>query len=100
MEKNAAARPRAILAAGAGIQLLTGLPAAWGVFQQPVREAYALGEMGATAAFSVLIAAFDFLVIILDRIILRVLVFALVLRAGFGLRNPRYICKISKRKAR
>ena len=49
MEKNAAARPRAILAAGAGIQLLTGLPAAWGVFQQPVREAYALGEMGATA---------------------------------------------------
>lgn len=52
MEKNAAARPRAILAAGAGIQLLTGLPAAWGVFQQPVREAYALGEMGATAAFS------------------------------------------------
>ena len=58
MEKNAAARPRAILAAGAGIQLLTGLPAAWGVFQQPVREAYALGEMGATAAFSVLIAAY------------------------------------------
>src|SRR5699024_3094486 len=58
MEKNAAARPRAILAAGAAIQLLTGLPAAWGVFQQPVGEAYALGEMGATAAFSALIAAY------------------------------------------
>ena len=28
------------------------------MFQQPVREAYALGEMGATAAFSTLIAAY------------------------------------------
>lgn len=57
-KKFAAAHPRAILAAGAGIQLLTGLPAAWGVLQQPVRETYALGELGATAAFSVLIAAY------------------------------------------
>ena len=56
--RSAAARPRAILAAGAAIQLLTGLPAAWGVLQQPVREGYQVGEMGATAAFSVLIAAY------------------------------------------
>ena len=32
-------RPWAILAAGAAIQVLTGLPAAWGVFQRPVMEA-------------------------------------------------------------
>ena len=57
-QRSAAARPRAILAAGAAIQLLTGLPAAWGVLQQPVREGYQVGEMGATAAFSVLIAAY------------------------------------------
>ena len=57
-ERFTAAHPWAILAAGAAIQLLTGLPAAWGVFQQPVRDSYALGELGATAAFSVLIAAY------------------------------------------
>ena len=57
-KKFVAAHPWAILAAGAGIQLLTGLPAAWGVLQQPVRETYGLGELGATAAFSVLIASY------------------------------------------
>lgn len=51
-------RPAAILAAGACIQLLTGLPAAWGVFQQPVMEEYALEEGTAALAFSVLIAAY------------------------------------------
>ena len=40
-------RPWAILAAGAAIQILTGLPAAWGVFQQPVMEEYGLSEQGA-----------------------------------------------------
>ena len=45
MEKNDPPAP-GHPAAGAGIQLLTGLPAAWGVFQQPVREAYALGRWG------------------------------------------------------
>ena len=55
---GASARGRGILAAGAAIQLLTGLPAAWGVFQQPVMEEYALSEAGAAAAFSVLIAAY------------------------------------------
>ena len=51
-------RPWAILAAGAAIQVLTGLPAAWGVFQKPVMEEYGLSEQGAGYAFGVLIAAF------------------------------------------
>ena len=50
--------PWAILAAGAAIQILTGLPAAWGVFQQPVMEEYGLSEQGAGLAFGILIAAF------------------------------------------
>ena len=51
-------RPWAILAAGAAIQVLTGLPAAWGVFQRPVMEEYGLSEQGAGYAFGILIAAF------------------------------------------
>ena len=51
-------KPWAILAAGAAIQVLTGLPAAWGVFQQPVMEEYGLSERGAGRAFGLLIAAF------------------------------------------
>ena len=51
-------RPWAILAAGAAIQVLTGLPAAWGVFQRPVMEEYGLSEQGAGYAFGVLIAFF------------------------------------------
>ena len=47
-----------VLAAGAAIQVLTGLPAAWGVFQKPVMAEYGLSEQGAEAAFSALIAAF------------------------------------------
>ena len=47
-----------ILAAGAAAQLLTGIPAAWGVFQQPVMEEYGLSEQGAGYAFGILIAAF------------------------------------------
>ena len=42
-----------ILAAGAAIQVLTGLPAAWGVFQQPVMEEYGLSEQGAGLAFGI-----------------------------------------------
>jgi OFA family oxalate/formate antiporter-like MFS transporter len=63
-EKNGRAgrstRPRAIsiLAAGAAIQILTGIPAAWGVFQQPVMEEYGFSQGQAGAAFSLLIAAF------------------------------------------
>ena len=51
-------RPWAILTAGAAIQVLTGLPAAWGVFQRPVMEEYGLSEQGAGYAFGVLIAFF------------------------------------------
>ena len=53
MSSQKTVRPAAILAAGACIQLLTGLPAAWGVFQQPVMEEYALEEGTAALAFSV-----------------------------------------------
>jgi len=58
MQKLSQKHPWAILAAGAAIQVLTGLPAAWGVFQQPVMEEYGLSEQGAGYAFGILIAAF------------------------------------------
>ena len=58
MQRMQKTRPWAILAAGAAIQVLTGLPAAWGVFQKPVMEEYGLSEQGAGYAFGVLIAAF------------------------------------------
>ena len=57
-QQFAAKHPWTILAAGAAIQVLTGLPAAWGVFQQPVMEEYGLSEQGAGYAFALLIAAF------------------------------------------
>ncbi len=53
-----AKHPWTILAAGAAIQVLTGIPAAWGVFQQPVMEEYGLSEQGQCYAFGILIAAF------------------------------------------
>ena len=53
-----AKHPWTILAAGAAIQVLTGIPAAWGVFQQPVMDEYGLSEQGAGYAFGVLIAFF------------------------------------------
>ena len=56
-QQFAAKHPWTILAAGAAIQVLTGLPAAWGVFQQPVMEEYGLSEQGAGYAFGILIAA-------------------------------------------
>ena len=57
-QQFAAKHPWTILAAGAAIQVLTGLPAAWGVFQKPVMEEYGLSEQGAGYAFGILIAAF------------------------------------------
>ena len=57
-QQFAAKHPWTILAAGAAIQVLTGLPAAWGVIQQPVMEEYGLSEQGAGYAFGILIAAF------------------------------------------
>ena len=50
-QQFAAKHPWAILAAGAAIQILTGLPAAWGVFQQPVMDEFSLTEDGAGYAF-------------------------------------------------
>ena len=57
-QQFAAKHPWTILAAGAAIQVLTGIPAAWGVFQQPVMEEYGLSEQVAVYAFGILIAAF------------------------------------------
>ena len=56
MKQFTARHPWAILAAGAAIQILTGLPAAWGVFQQPVMDEFSLTEDGAGYAFGILIA--------------------------------------------
>lgn len=47
-----------VLAAGAAVQLLTGIPAAWGVFQQPVMQAYAFTRAQATLAFALLVAGY------------------------------------------
>ncbi len=58
IKRFVAGHPWTILAAGAAIQILTGIPAAWGVFQQPVMEEYGMDEPGAGYAFGILIAAF------------------------------------------
>lgn len=47
-----------ILAAGAGVQLLTGIPAAWGVFQRPVMQGYGLSRGQAMLGFALLVAAY------------------------------------------
>lgn len=47
-----------ILAVGAAIQILTGVPSAWGVFQGPVRQEYALEEHAASFVLSCIIGAF------------------------------------------
>ena len=46
-----------VLAAGAAVQLLVGIPAAWGVFQRPVMREYAFTRGQATLAFAILVAA-------------------------------------------
>ena len=51
-------RAKAILAAGAAVQLLTGIPAAWGVFQRPVMEEFGFDRGQATLAFALLVAAY------------------------------------------
>lgn len=56
-EKNAARGPL-VLAAGAVVQLLTGIPAAWGVFQRPIMEQFAFTRGQATLAFAVLVASY------------------------------------------
>ena len=47
-----------ILAAGAAVQLLTGIPAAWGVFQRPVMQEYAFTRAQATLSFALLVAGY------------------------------------------
>lgn len=47
-----------ILAAGAAIQILTGIPAAWGVFRRPVMAEYNLSRVDVSAVFSLTIAWF------------------------------------------
>src|SRR5699024_8474391 len=47
-----------ILAAGAAIQILTGVPAAWGVFQGPGRAEYGFDEGAASFVLSLTIGAF------------------------------------------
>lgn len=47
-----------ILAAGAAVQLLTGIPAAWGVFQNPVMEEYAFTRGQAMLSFAILVAGY------------------------------------------
>lgn len=51
-------RGPAVLAAGAAVQLLVGIPAAWGVFQRPVMETYEFTRGQATLAFALLVAAY------------------------------------------
>ena len=51
-------RGRYILAAGAAAQLLTGIPAAWGVFQKPVMQGYGFSRGQAMLGFTVLVAAY------------------------------------------
>lgn len=50
--------PWSILAAGAAIQILTGVPSAWGVFQRGVCEGYALDAESASMIFSLTIGFF------------------------------------------
>ena len=47
-----------ILAAGAAIQILTGIPSVWGVFQDPVRQEYQLEQEPTSFILSCIIAAF------------------------------------------
>ncbi len=50
--------PWLILLAGALIQILTGIPSAWGAFQKPVISEYGLNEQSAGYIFSILIAGY------------------------------------------
>lgn len=50
--------PWVILAAGAAIQILTGIPASWGVFQRSVCEEYAFSQDEASMIFSLTICFF------------------------------------------
>lgn len=47
-----------ILAAGALVQIFTGIPAAWGVFQQPVKDYFSLSAGAASLLFACTVACF------------------------------------------
>ena len=57
-KQNQPGRAPGILAAGAAVQLLTGIPAAWGVFQRPVMQEYGFTRAQATMAFALLVAGY------------------------------------------
>ena len=57
-KKQGRVRGPAILAGGAAIQIFTGIPAAWGVFQPPVMEEYGFEEGQASLVLSWLVASF------------------------------------------
>ncbi|MEG1640104.1 MAG: MFS transporter [Ruthenibacterium sp.] len=58
MQKFLRKFPASILAAGVAIQIFTGVPAAWGVFQRSVCEGYRLDEAQASLVFSLTIFSF------------------------------------------
>lgn len=47
-----------ILAAGAVIQIFTGIPAAWGVFQQPIIDEFSMSDGSACILFALTVAFF------------------------------------------
>jgi OFA family oxalate/formate antiporter-like MFS transporter len=47
-----------ILAAGAAVQLVTGIPAAWGIFQEPVAQEYQFSHTQVSLVFALLVAAY------------------------------------------
>lgn len=58
MQKFLSGHRWAVLAAGAVIQIFTGIPAAWGVFQQPIQDEFAISEAGACILFALTVAFF------------------------------------------
>lgn len=58
MQKILSKRPFIILIVGALIQILTGIPAAWGVFRRAAAEEYGFSDMQGTLVFSLIIAFF------------------------------------------
>lgn len=58
MEKFLQKNKWSILVTGAAIQILTGVPAAWGVFQGPVRQEFGFEESAASFILSFIIGAF------------------------------------------
>lgn len=58
VENFVAQRRWMIVVLGAMIQILTGIPAAWGAFREPLMQHYALQEEGVGLAFVFLVAAY------------------------------------------